>query len=651
MSESSKTSESQNPAQDVQGAFDATVNAKVSAFVSLGLVDKLTPDNLNAYARVFDKTGSTEVKVIDQRGLEALTATFTKENETFDSRTTQEQQERDAARFSSKVKAGVDNFKKGTNLVSEGAKKAATTVSEGVDKTAKKLVGYVEGKKQEKQEAAAAKMAANDQKAKDAAEAKEAAEAEAAAQSNAAAEAKATRDAEKAAEANAPAEAKKATKETRVIWTNKNMPQNGVRVEKNGAEQKPNIKLTKGDFITFKGFTEADGSVISSALIRRFEKNQMADKETEGPENMWFIPWNSAHNKWQGELFSKCLPNLLQRSLGQKERTIDWFTVEKSQIPSSAPPPPELLPPTPPLNSNKSEDLDPLEAEKVEQAAAAAQAERKRKQQQVNLSGQGLRASSSSSSSSPPSSQSSSSSSSPSPLSRIRLVLPKEERLQNTALPQPSFSPKSAADANDLTRILGDDDDAGSDITDTVIWYISKSRNDFKVFVEKEVPGTITLRFEILNLLGPLTKVIQDNDLRKTKEFSKTKSGAANGALDIFITVPYSVYRDFRNKILGRNKNWTLVLTYASSSVEKQISLPGTWTAEKPSVDSMSASAAAPTAASKNSRPLFSDDNDAYLGGGKRRRSIKKNRRSIRRTTIRRRQYKNKNKNNRRYKK
>jgi hypothetical protein len=640
-------SESKNSTEAVQGAFDTTVNAKVSAFVSLGLADQLTHDSLNAYARVFDKYGSTEVNKIDQKGLEVLNQQFTQKNKEFKLEHETEQQKKDAAKISSKVKAGLDNFKEGANLVSQGAKKAATTVSKGVDKTAKKLVGYVEGKQKEKEEATAAKMAAKEQEAKDAAEAKEAAEAEAAAQSKAAAEAQAERDAKKSAQSNAAAEATAAARATRVVWLNKSTHKYGVTVDKKGAEQKPNILLKEGEFITFKGFTEADGSVISSALIRRFEGN--AD-----PENMWFTPWVKKGDigDWGVELFSKCLPNLFQRSLGQKERTIDWFTVEKSQPPSRAPPPPELLPP-PNTNqktqirsdsqsllqqSTTSEDIDPLSAAAEERDVVDKATAARNKAGQLELAKtQGPRASSSSSSAS-------SSSSSPRILVRSKKVLRQNTDLQRSRV----VLNDHAAVADDLTRILGDDDD-GSDITDTVIWYISESQNDFKVFVKKNVLGTITLKFEIWDFLGPLTKLIKEN--HTAIEFSKTTSGASNGGLRIVITVPYSDYRDFKNKILGKNKNWTLGLTYKSSSVEKQISLPGTWTAEKPSVDSISASAAAPTAASKNSRPLFSDDPGAYLGGGKRRRSIKKNRRSIRRTTIRRRQYKNKNKNNRRYKK
>ena len=78
-SKTPKTPESQNPAQDVKKAFDTIVNAKVSAFVSLGMPEKLTPDSLNAYAGVFDKNGSTQVKEIDQQGLEALKKKFTEE--------------------------------------------------------------------------------------------------------------------------------------------------------------------------------------------------------------------------------------------------------------------------------------------------------------------------------------------------------------------------------------------------------------------------------------------------------------------------------------------------------------------------------------------------------------------------------------------
>ena len=184
MPESRKTSESQNPAQDVQGAFDTTVNFRVFAFVSLGMQEKLTPENLNAYARVFDKTGSAEVKEIDQQGLEGLKKKFTEEKAQFGLDRKTEQQKINAAKFSSKVKAGVDNFKKGANLVSQG-----------VDETAKKLVGFVEGKKKENREAAAAKMAAKEQEAKAAAEANAARDAEATAQSKAAAEAQAARDA------------------------------------------------------------------------------------------------------------------------------------------------------------------------------------------------------------------------------------------------------------------------------------------------------------------------------------------------------------------------------------------------------------------------------------------------------------------------
>ena len=644
-SKSQKTPESQNPAQDVQGAFDTTVNFRVFAFVSLGMQEKLTSDSLNAYAAVFKKTGSAGVNKIDQKGLEGLTATFTKEKAQFESDHKTEQQKRDAARFSSKVKAAAstvsEGAKKAATTVSEGAKKAATTVSKGVNDTAQKLVGYVEEKK--------AKARGDAEKA---AEAKAAAEAEAAAQSNAAAEAKAVAEAQAARDAKKAAEAKKATKETRVVWLNEDNKY-GVTVDKKGAEQKPNINLNEGDFITFKGFTEADGSVISSALIGRFEGNAE-------PDNMWFIPWKSALHTWGGELFSKCSPNPLQRIIGPNQRTIDWFTVEKSEKPSRAPPPPPMLISSKDVTKKVTKPLlqqsvttnpnDPLWAASDEEdetvaAATAAAAERNRQQQMAVALRQRPQASSSSLSQSSQSSQSSPSRASSSSSSQSSSAQSSQLSSQSS-----SAARLEAAKAHkdrlgspvDLSGILGDDvaNDDGRDITNTQIWYITDNLNAFKVSVVKG-DGIVTLSFEVRDLVGPLTTLIKEN--RTAKEFTKTMSGASNGGLRIVITVPYSVYRNFIERLAGKPKKWTLDVHYKDGS-EKNITLPGTWTAEEPSYASMSASAAA--AANKSGR-LFADDQ----GGGKRRRSIKKNRRSIRRTTIRRRQYKNKNKNNRRYKK
>ena len=381
---SQKTSEFKNPPQDVQGAFDTTVNFRVFAFVSLGMPEKLTSDSLNAYKGVFDKTESAVVTEIGQQKLDQLIRQFSDKETQFNSDHKKLQKEKDAAKFSSKVKAAAstvsEGAKKAAITVSEGAKNAATTVSKGVNDTAQKLVGFVDKKTKERAEAAETKAVAAKAAAetKAAAEAKEAAETEAALREKAiesgsdfvarndkrfqesrkaltakkeAAEAKARAELEKKqaeADANAKAEAeKKAKAETRVIWLNRNTPASGVIITSPGKE---NIKLIEGDFITFKGFTEADGSVISSALIRRFEGNQMATiktEGTEGPENMWFIPWvmEGDIGNWGGELFSKCSPNLFQRSLGQKERTIEWVTVAKSEKPSRAPPLPELLPP------------------------------------------------------------------------------------------------------------------------------------------------------------------------------------------------------------------------------------------------------------------------------------------------------------------
>ena len=234
------------------------------------------------------------------------------------------------------------------------------------------------------------------------------------------------------------------------------------------------------------------------------------------------------------------------------------------------------------------------------------------------------------------------------------------------------------------------DDETG--IKDTQIKYKTMNGTVFNISV-KIGENTVTLSFDKNVNGGSLVNFIIDNRLLNTSdEFHGTVVIAGfvpryHVLTDLSITVSKKDYTNFKKTVLNQNKNWVLTL----SKERKDITIPGTWYSdENLDIKTVKQASSAPSSSSSTSststvpiQPSISPSNVAYdddedddddddedddeddpLGahkfssefesskGGKRRRhTIKKNRRSIRRTTIRRRQYKNKNKNNRSFKK
>lgn len=242
-------------------------------------------------------------------------------------------------------------------------------------------------------------------------------------------------------------------------------------------------------------------------------------------------------------------------------------------------------------------------------------------------------------------------------------------------------------------------------IKDTQIKYKTMNGNVFNISV-KIGENTVTLTFDE-NVSGSLVNFIIGNELlKKSDEFrgAVVTVGFYHRVItDLSITVSKKDYTNFKKTVLNKNINWVLTLSKES----KDITIPGTWYSDenldiKPVKQASSSSTSSTSTVSiqpsiSPSNVAYDDDEDDPLGvissgksllrakelledqekqpgeygknvkfyklgvgfdkhfgsgGGKRRRrTIKKNRRSIRRTTIRRRQYKNKNKNNRSFKK